>query len=201
MHAFGRTHIIPYAGPSGRVKLAAKRVGEIAKEVDIRPLRFFLLANPHPRIYKKPIQTKYMGRHTVSIETQTPPFAAGQASKSMPRTRRYISMAKKARVTPIPARQASSRNATTQRASPITRILAENGNQGCGGRTRLSSTLTRQPPQLRLLPSPPTGPYSNSRSQDTPNSQRSRLCLVFIYRWFTGQLLRLQTHESRMIEL
>ena len=38
IHASGRTHIIPYVGPSGKVKLAAKRVGEIAKEVDIPPL-------------------------------------------------------------------------------------------------------------------------------------------------------------------
>ena len=35
------TRVISYTGPSGKVKLAPKRVGEIAKEVNMHPLRFF----------------------------------------------------------------------------------------------------------------------------------------------------------------
>ncbi|KAN0077335.1 hypothetical protein V8E55_011190 [Tylopilus felleus] len=114
MHGTLSGNFVLPKGPSGKVKLAAKRVGEIAKE------------------NKKPIQTKSRGR-AVSTATKTPPFAAGQASKSMPRTRKYISMAKKARVTPIPGRQVSSRKATMQWAG-AERVLTR--SRATAARTR-----------------------------------------------------------------
>ncbi|KAF8136306.1 hypothetical protein EV363DRAFT_1319249 [Boletus edulis] len=80
-------------GPSGKVKLAPKRVGEIAKE------------NKKP---KRPAVTKAMAPKIKEL-----PSGEGRPLKAG--TRKYTSMAKKARITPIPGRRVPPRKATTQR--------------------------------------------------------------------------------------
>lgn len=49
-----RTSIALYVGPSGKVKLAPKKVDGIAKEVNMHLLRFLLLVNRYPRIGNLP---------------------------------------------------------------------------------------------------------------------------------------------------
>ncbi|KAH0830521.1 hypothetical protein J3R83DRAFT_1973 [Lanmaoa asiatica] len=91
-------------GPSGKVKLAPKRVGEIAKK---KPPS------------KPPMVTKARGtakKPSVSTtKSKMPPFADEQPARIMLATRKYTSMAKRARVTPTPGRKVSARKANTKR--------------------------------------------------------------------------------------
>ncbi|KAI9566477.1 hypothetical protein HD554DRAFT_2116212 [Boletus coccyginus] len=89
-------------GPSGKVKLAPKKVGGIAKENKKPPSK--RLGVTKPRV--PPVST---------TKTELPSFTNEQPSKTMPRSRKYTSMAKKARVTPIPGRKLPPRKPTTKR--------------------------------------------------------------------------------------
>ena len=54
VHQSRRTAIALYVGPSGKVKLAPKKLGEIAKEVNMHHPRHFLLVYQCPRIRNLP---------------------------------------------------------------------------------------------------------------------------------------------------
>ncbi|KAG8217469.1 hypothetical protein J3R82DRAFT_5614 [Butyriboletus roseoflavus] len=76
-------------GPSGKVKLAPKRVGEIVKENKQSSTKHAAVTKARGTAKQLPIST---------TKTQKPPFTEERPSETRPATRKYTSMAKKARV-------------------------------------------------------------------------------------------------------